>query len=131
MRYAVVAVLMLACSMPFGIDAATHPSWEAALARADAAGLLVDRCRNADVVYRVLTDEEAKQQGMPSWACGMTVGRIVRVRESCIPTFSEEWILEHEFLHAVLACSEGGVSYENANHEGPEWDGLRVNEFMR
>lgn len=95
-----------------------------ALGRAERYGLLDQDCRDDGVVYRVLSDADAVRQGMPSFACGMTLGDIVRIRESCTPRLPEAWLLEHEFLHAILTCSAGGVSYNSTHHIGPEWDGL-------
>lgn len=120
---AAVLIFLMGCS-----SAPNHPSWAAALERSERYELLDPDCRDIHVVYRGLNDEEATSHGMPSWACGMTTGRTVYVRESCTPSIPESWILEHEFLHVIITCSEGGVSHDNMNHIGPEWDGLRAYE---
>ena len=125
-----VLMLGLGCAQPDGISATSHPSWALALDRAEGQGLLDPNCRDTGAVYRVLSDPDAARQNMPSWACGYTLGDIVRIRARCTEYLPLEWLLEHEFLHAILTCSQDGVSYKNENHIGPEWDGLRVGDML-
>lgn len=128
---AAAALLLIACAQP-GQEAIGTPEWLAALQRARDHGKLDDSCIDDGITYELLDRDEWKSRGLDPTLGGLTTesGEVV-VRKEGVKglrgyrhEYTSSFIMEHEFLHAILNCSGSG-DFENQLHIGHVWDGLR------
>lgn len=126
----IIAVLLLTsvgCATE-GQQALGTPEWEFALQRARDNGKLDDSCIDNGVSYELVSDAD--------WAFGDDLGGktteagTVVVRKNGFDGYSASFIMEHEFLHAILDCSGEG-DFQNQVHMGHVWDGLRDGDKRR
>jgi len=133
----VLGLTLIACAGPEGEAAIGTPEWDTALKVAESEHMVSSDCRDVGTKFKLLTDNEWKEQGLPSNIGGRTSedGTQVYVRaegfhgtydDGTAWDYSVSFLLVHEFVHAILQCE--GHDVVSSFHVGHIWDGLRTGD---